>query len=103
VAIDEPSKAAVKAIDAATGTVKWQTPVARGSLAAGVLATAGDVVFASSSEGHLMALDARTGQHLWRMQAGGTISSSPISYSVDGKQFVAVSAGGVLYSFGLPE
>jgi len=103
VAIDEPSKAAIKAIDAATGTVKWQAPVSRGSLAAGVLATAGGVLFSSSSEGHLMALDSKTGQQLWRMQTGGTISSSPISYSVDGKQFVAVSAGGVLYSFGLPE
>ncbi len=103
VAIDEPSKAAVKAIDAATGTVKWEYPVSRGSLSAGVLATAGGVLFSSTQEGYLLALDARTGQFLWRMQTGGPISSSPISYSVDGKQFVAVSAGAVLYTFGLPE
>jgi alcohol dehydrogenase (cytochrome c) len=103
VAIDEPSKAAIKAIDTATGTVKWEHAVSRGSLSAGVLATAGGVVFSASNEGNLMALDAGSGQLLWRMQTGGPISSSPISYAVDGKQYVAVSAGAVLYSFGLPE
>jgi alcohol dehydrogenase (cytochrome c) len=103
VAIDEPAKPAIKAIDAATGTVKWERAVSRGSLSAGVLATAGGVVFAASSEGNLMALDAGSGQPLWRMQTGGPISSAPISYSVDGKQYVAVSAGAVLYSFALPE
>ncbi|MFN0104196.1 MAG: PQQ-dependent dehydrogenase, methanol/ethanol family [Bryobacteraceae bacterium] len=102
-AIDEPSKAAIKAIDAATGTVKWQYPVSRGSLSAGVLATAGGVLFSSTQEGNLLALDARSGQLLWRTQTGGAMSSSPMSYAVDGKQFVAVSAGGVLYAFGLPE
>jgi len=102
-AIDEPSKAAIKAIDAATGAVKWQYPVSRGSLSAGVLATAGGVLFSSTQEGAVLALDATTGQLLWRMQTGGPISASPISYSVDGKQYVAVAAGAVLYSFSLPE
>lgn len=103
VSIDELPKAAVKAIDAATGTVKWTFPVSRGSLSAGVLATAGGLLFSSTSEGNLMALDAKTGQALWRMQTGNAISSSPVSYAVEGKQYVAVSAGGVLYSLGLPE
>ena len=102
-AIDEPAKASVKAIDAVTGTVKWEYPVSRGSLAAGVLATGGGVLFSSTREGAVIALDAKTGKLLWNMQTGGTISSSPISYSVDGKQYVAVSAGTVLYSFALPE
>lgn len=103
VGINEAPKAALKALDAATGTIKWQFPVSRGSLAAGVLATAGGVLFSSTQEGALMALEAKTGTLLWRMQTGGTISSSPISYAIDGKQFVAVSAGGVLYSLALPE
>lgn len=103
VAIDEPSKAAIKAIDSATGTIKWEFPVSRGSLSAGVLATGGGLLFASTSEGSLLALDAKTGKLLWRTQTGGPISSSPISYSVDGKQYVAVSAGQVLYSLALPE
>jgi PQQ-dependent dehydrogenase (methanol/ethanol family) len=102
-AIDEPPKPAVKAIDAATGAVKWQFPVSRGSLSAGVLATAGGVLFSSTGEGAVLALDAKTGQLLWRMHTGSPISSSPISYAVDGKQFIAVSAGAVLYSFALPD
>ena len=99
----QDAKAAVKAIDAVTGTVKWEYPVSRGSLAAGVLATGGGVLFSSTREGAVIALDAKTGKLLWNMQTGGTISSSPISYAVDGKQYVAVSAGAVLYSFALPE
>lgn len=102
-AIDELPKAAIRAIDAATGNLKWMRPVSRGSLSAGVLATAGGVLFSATSEGNLIALDAKTGLPLWRMQTGGPISSSPISYSVDGKQYIAVSAGAVLYTFGLPE
>jgi alcohol dehydrogenase (cytochrome c) len=68
-----------------------------------VLATAGGVVFAATPEGNLIALNARTGALLWHVQTGGTIASSPMSYSVDGKQFIAISAGAVLYSFALPE
>ena len=50
-----------------------------------------------------MALDAKTGKPLWRFGAGGSIPSSPMSYSVDGKQYVAVSSANVLYAFALPE
>jgi alcohol dehydrogenase (cytochrome c) len=72
-------------------------------LSAGVLSTRGGVLFAASSEGNLIALDSKTGKYLWRFQTGGTIASSPISYAVDGKQYVAVAAGNVLYSFALPD
>ena len=81
----------------------WEFKLYQGSLTAGVLATAGGIVFAASREGHLIALDARTGQFLWRFQTGAAIEASPISYAVDGKQFVAVSSGNSLYSFALPE
>ena len=77
----------------------WEFPLTQGSLTSGVLATAGGVVFAASREGYLFALDARTGASLWRFQTGAAIDASPISYSVAGKQFVAVSAGNVVYSF----
>jgi alcohol dehydrogenase (cytochrome c) len=86
-----------------TGATKWEYKIARSSLAAGVLATAGGVVFAATGEGNLIALDARTGAALWHFSTGGVIASSPMSYAVDGKQFVAISAGNTLYSFSLPE
>ena len=50
-----------------------------------------------------MALDAKTGKLLWKFGAGANIPSSPISYAVDGKQYVAISTANVLYSFALPE
>ena len=60
-------------------------------------------MFAASSEGNLIALDARTGKVLWHFQTGGQIMSSPISYGVDGTQFVAITAGNTVYSFALPD
>jgi len=67
-----------------------------------VLATGGNVVFAATPEGNFIALDAKTGKALWNFAAGAGIPSSPMSYSVDGKQYVAVSSNNVLYSFALP-
>jgi alcohol dehydrogenase (cytochrome c) len=95
--------AGIKAIDPETGHTMWHFPIYQGSLTAGVLATGGGVVFAATREGHLIALDAKTGQFLWRFQTGAAIDASPISYAVDGRQFVAVSSGNALYSFALPE
>ena len=101
--LGDPVNAGIKAIDPETGATKWEYKISRGSLAAGVLTTAGGVVFAATSEGNLIALDARTGAALWHFSTGSIIAASPMSYAVDGKQFVAIAAGGVLYSFGLPE
>jgi alcohol dehydrogenase (cytochrome c) len=98
-----PESQGVAAIDPATGKIQWKFELTQNSLAAGVLATAGGLVFAASREGLFLALDARTGKSLWSFRAGADIPSSPMSYAVDGKQFVAVSSAGVLYSFGLPE
>ena len=95
--------AGIKAIDPENGKTMWSFPLTQGSLTAGVLATQGGVVFAASREGYLFSLDARSGAMLWRFQTGAAIDASPISYAVAGKQFVAVSAGNVVYSFALPE
>jgi alcohol dehydrogenase (cytochrome c) len=91
----------VLAIDTTTGEVMWKYPIVRGSFAAGVLSTGGGIVFAATAAGDLVALDSGSGKPLWFFQTGATIASSPISYSVDGKQFVAIAAGNVLYSFAL--
>jgi len=93
----------VMALDARTGRKLWTFPVTRLSLQAGVLATRGDVVFAATAEGTLLGLDARTGKSLWHFQTGAPILASPMSYSVDGTQFVAIAAGNTLYSFTLPD
>lgn len=98
----EPTQG-VMALEVASGRKLWTFPLTRGSLSAGVLATRGDLVFAASAEGNLIALDARSGKSLWHFQTGGQIMASPISYSVDGTQFVAIAAGNTLYSFALPD
>jgi alcohol dehydrogenase (cytochrome c) len=98
-----PPTQGLMAIDPENGKTQWKFELAQNSLAAGALATAGGVVFAASGEGNFMALDAKTGKPLWRFGAGGNVPSSPISYSVDGKQYVAVSSANVLYSFALPD
>ena len=98
-----PPSQGVQAFDPETGKSIWKFELQQNSLTSGVLATAGGVVFAASAEGNLIALDAKTGKALWHFEAGAGIPSSPMSYSVDGRQYVAVSSNNVLYSFGLPE
>jgi alcohol dehydrogenase (cytochrome c) len=80
----------------------WNFKLQTGSSAAGVLSTGGGVVFAASIDGYLIALDARSGKELWHYQTGSQIQSSPISYRVDGKQFIAVSTSSSLFTFALP-
>jgi alcohol dehydrogenase (cytochrome c) len=93
----------VMALDVLTGRKLWTFPVTRLSLQAGVLATRGEVVLAATAEGNLLGLDALTGRSLWHFQTGAPILGAPMSYSVDGTQFIAIAAGNTLYSFALPE
>jgi PQQ-dependent dehydrogenase (methanol/ethanol family) len=92
---------AIRALDAATGDIRWSFPIEEGSTAAGVLATAGGVVFAASRDGNLIALNAADGKPLWHYQTGGAIRSSPISYAVGGRQYIAISANSELITFAL--
>jgi alcohol dehydrogenase (cytochrome c) len=92
---------AVRALDPATGNVAWEHKLFSPPMA-GLLSTAGSLVFGSTTEGQVFALHAKTGQPLWRYQAGGMGRSNPMSYSVDGKQFIAVAMGNALCVFGLP-
>jgi alcohol dehydrogenase (cytochrome c) len=95
-------KPGIMALDSATGDAKWKFPVARGTLSGGLIATRGGVVFAATAEGQFIALDQKDGKPLWNFRTGGPITASPISYAVDGRQYVAISAGNMLYAFALP-
>jgi alcohol dehydrogenase (cytochrome c) len=68
-----------------------------------VLSTAGDVVFSGGREGYFFALDGRTGEVLWKVSLGGQVNSGPMSYAVDGRQYISVAAGTALFSFALPQ
>src|SRR5215468_1956306 len=92
---------AVKAWEASTGKPKWEFKVLTPPMA-GVLSTAGSLVFASTEEGNFFALDAETGKALWDVQLGAAIRANPMSFAVDGKQYVAIAAGSALFVLGLP-
>jgi alcohol dehydrogenase (cytochrome c) len=91
---------AIKALDPRTGQERWKydtTDVADGS----ILTTASDLLFSGNREGYFQALDARTGAFLWKHNLGSQILNGPITYSVDGKQYVATISGQALVVFGL--
>ncbi len=69
---------------------------------AGLLATAGGLVFGGMNENTFFALDADTGELLWEYNVGGAVRANPISYAVDGKQYVMISAGTTFFAFALP-
>jgi alcohol dehydrogenase (cytochrome c) len=93
---------AVRAIDPMTGDRKWEYKMADVT-DAGILTTGSDLLFSGGREGYFYALDARTGELLWKAVLGGTVASGPMSYSVAGKQYIAISAGSSLFVFGLRE
>jgi alcohol dehydrogenase (cytochrome c) len=90
----------IRALDASTGKMKWEFRL-QSPPWAGVLSTAGGLVFGGTNEGNFFALDARTGAPLWNFQTGGDIAANPVSFLVDGKQRVAIAAHGALIVFGL--
>jgi alcohol dehydrogenase (cytochrome c) len=93
---------AVIAVDAATGEQKWKFPMTDVT-DSGILTTASDVLFSGGREGYFQAIDARTGVLLWKANLGAQIVSGPISYEVDGKQYVTAISGLSLCVFGLRE
>ena len=97
----EPYLGAVRAIEPESGKVKWEFPHTSPTWS-GVLSTAGGLLFTGDAEGNFIALDAASGKPLWHFQMGGAVYASPVSFVVDGKQYVAIAAGNSLYTFGLP-
>jgi alcohol dehydrogenase (cytochrome c) len=91
---------AVIALDPKTGDRKWRFPM-HDVTTSGLVTTATDVLFTGSREGYFHALDARTGELLWKVSLGGPIVMGPITYEVDGQQLVAATAGNSVFIFGL--
>ena len=96
----EEYTSAVRALDPLTGELRWEYPVQPHTWA-GLLATAGDLVFGGSVDGYFYALDAASGRELWHVAVGAQVRASPIAYAVDGQQYVTIAAGNVIFTFGL--
>jgi outer membrane protein assembly factor BamB len=92
--------AAVAALDTRNGRILWRTPLV--GEVTGVLATRGNVVFAGLADGQVIALEGGRGKVLWSFRAAGPIAAAPVTWSAGGKQFLAVTAGNMLYAFALP-
>ena len=82
----------LRAMDPKTGQIKWEYKN-KAPLWGGVLSTAGDVVFTGTPEGYLKAFNAKTGEELWKFQTGSGIVGSPITWQMDGQQYVGVVSG----------
>jgi alcohol dehydrogenase (cytochrome c) len=95
----------VRAFDPKTGQKKWEYPTVTPTAEAwsGTVSTAGGLVFFGDDQGQLVAVNARTGEHLWHFGMGEGLTASPITYAVDGKQYVAIASSSAIFSFGLFE
>ena len=89
---------AIRALDATTGKLKWEFPLLSPGFSS-LLSTAGGLVFGGSDEGNFFALDAESGKPVWDIQLGGTVRGIPMSYAIDGKQYIAIAAGVTLFVF----
>jgi alcohol dehydrogenase (cytochrome c) len=93
--IHSPQSGTFTAIDSKTNKIVWQNkqPYRTGQ-GGGSMSTAGGLLFRGGSDGNFHALDARTGEELWRFQTGFGADAPPITYEVDGEQFIAIATGG---------
>jgi len=83
----------ISAFDPLTGKKQWSIPTKYFNLSS-LLATAGDLVFGGDLEGYAFALDAKTGEKVWSFNTGGRIASPPVAYSVNGREYIAITSGG---------
>jgi len=92
----------LQAIDYQTGKVKWSHKWEGGSRA-GLLSTAGNLVFSGGASNDIVALNATTGEPLWHAGLNTSVSNGPITYELDGQQYIIVAAGDMLWSFVMNE
>ncbi|HJY08480.1 MAG TPA: PQQ-binding-like beta-propeller repeat protein, partial [Bryobacteraceae bacterium] len=87
------------------GRVRWSHPyrVEEGSGGSGVLSTAGKLVFSGDPADNLIAFEAATGKILWHAGLTSSVSNGPITYELDGRQYLIVAGGPMVYAFTLPE
>ena len=97
---DAVGHGAVVALDALTGEPRWQFEM-HDVISSGILTTAGDLLFTGARSGYFQALHAGTGELLWKANLGGQIVNGPMTYEVDGRQYVAIISGHALSTFAL--
>jgi PQQ-dependent dehydrogenase (methanol/ethanol family) len=101
----DPGMKYLRALEVETGKIVWEIPQIGHTEAnySGVLSTAGGLVFYGESSGGFAAVDAKTGRTLWHFEANQPWKASPITYQVNGRQYVAIASGANILSFALAE
>ena len=95
---------ALRALDLDTGRIAWEIPQNRQlQQLRGHLSTAGGIVLYGQASGEFAAVDAKSGAHLWHFETQETWKASPMTYSVNGRQYVAITSGANVLAFALPE
>ena len=92
----------LRALDYRTGKVVWNHELGNGESISGILTTAGHLLFSADNSGNLLALDPATGKTLWHLNAGGKLDASPMTYQLDGRQYLLFAVQDILYAFALP-
>lgn len=88
------------ALDPHTGEKKWSFEL-HDVNNSGILTTSSDLLFVGGREGYFHVLNAKSGVLLWKVNLGGPMIAAPISYQVDGKQYVAIASGNSIFAFAL--
>jgi alcohol dehydrogenase (cytochrome c) len=101
---NEPGQMYLRALDAATGKKRWDYAMTGPTtMWAGTIATAGGLVFFGDDDGNLVAVDAETGKDLWHYNTGQLLTASPITFALNGKQYVSIASATDVFTFGLFE
>jgi PQQ-dependent dehydrogenase (methanol/ethanol family) len=103
--VAEPARKYLRAIDIDTGNIVWENPevgLTDGKRVAGILGTAGGILFYGDPGGEFLAVDERDGKTLWRLPMNAAIKTSPMTYAVDGVQYVTLAVGSNIMTFSLP-
>ena len=95
-------KGVIEAIDYQTGKIRWTHELGNGGSGAGVMTTASGLTVTGDAHGNMLILDTSDGKTLWHSGLGTPIQSSPISYELDGRQYIVTSSGGLLFAWALP-
>ena len=103
---EDPGTKYLRALDIETGNIAWEVPQVGpvdGKRVAGILGTAGGLLFYGDPSGYFVAVDERNGKTVWRTPLHATLKTSPMTYSVNGKQYVTLAAGSNIMTFALRE
>ena len=96
-------RSALEAIDPATGKIRWEHDFpGKGNVGSGALSSAGGLLFSGDPSGNLIAWDAASGAIVWHAHLTASVSNGPMTFWLDGRQYLVAGAGDTLYTFALP-